>query len=173
VDAQQLKTLQQPLKEKYRQSPLEAQKRLVARGTVGLASLTCDVPTFAGVSRAGLHPATGGTQPLACSGEILLEAIVSCAGVTLAAVATAMGIEMRAASVEACGDLDFRGTLGVDKTVPVGFSKIELRFSIDSDAPQDSIAKLIELTERYCVVWQTFAQPPRLSTSCSSSKATP
>ncbi|MFM8407458.1 MAG: OsmC family protein [Pirellulaceae bacterium] len=173
MDAQQLKALQQPLKEKYRQSPLEAQKRLVARGTVDLASLTCDVPTFAGVSRAGLHPATGGTQPLACSGEILLEAIVSCAGVTLAAVATAMGIEMRAASVEACGDLDFRGTLGIDKTVPVGFSKIELRFSIDSDAPQDSIAKLIELTERYCVVWQTFAQPPRLSTSCSSSKATP
>ena len=168
-----MKALQQPLKEKYRQSPLEAQKRLVARGTVGLASLTCDVPTFAGVSRAGLHPATGGTQPLACSGEILLEAIVSCAGVTLAAVATAMGIELRAASVEACGDLDFRGTLGIDKTVPVGFSKIELRFSIDSDAPQDSIAKLIELTERYCVVWQTFSQPPRLSTSCSSSKATP
>lgn len=169
MDAQQLKSLQQPLKEKYRKAPLEAQKKLVARGAVSQASLTCDVPTFAGVARAGLHPATGGNQPLACSGEILLEAVVACAGVTLAAVATAMGIELRAASVEAYGDLDFRGTLGVDKTVPVGFSQIELRFSIDSDAPEDSVAKLIELTERYCVVWQTFVQPPGLSASWSNS----
>jgi uncharacterized OsmC-like protein len=173
VDAQQLKALQQPLKEKYRQHPSEAQKRLVARGTVGQASITCDVPTFAGLSRAGLHPATGGCQPLACSGEILLEAIVSCAGVTLAAVATAMGIEMRNATIEAYGDLDFRGTLGVDKAVAVGFTQIALQFWIDSDAPPDAIAKLIELTERYCVVWQTFAKPPSLRTSWSHCDSIP
>jgi uncharacterized OsmC-like protein len=162
MDAEQLKAMQAPLKQKYKDDPAAAVVTLRAesRSTDGLS---CKVATGQAIVEAGLHPATGGDGSLACSGDMLLEALVACAGVTLRAVATAIGVNLRGATVAAEGDLDFRGTLGVAKDAPVGFREIRLRFNLDTDAPDDQRATLIRLTERYCVVLQTLRQPPPIS----------
>ncbi|MFZ1878599.1 MAG: OsmC family protein [Gaiellaceae bacterium] len=153
-----LKAAQAPLKERYRAEPEAARVTLRAEGRLGEADVSCRVETGRALVEAGLHPATGGTGLLACSGDMLLQALVACAGVTLAAVATALGLDVRG-TVHAEGDLDFRGTLGVGKDdgVPVGFTAIRLRFDLESDADEDSLATLQRLTERYCVVYQTLA----------------
>jgi uncharacterized OsmC-like protein len=153
-----LKAAQAPLKERYRAEPEAARMTLRAEGRLGEAEVSCRVDTGRALVEAGLHPATGGTGLLACSGDMLLQALVACAGVTLAAVATALGLEVRG-TVHAEGDLDFRGTLGVGKDdgVPVGFTAIRLRFALESHADEDSLATLLRLTERYCVVYQTLA----------------
>ena len=153
-----LKAAQAPLKERYRTEPEAARVTLRAEGRLGEAEVSCRVDTGRALVEAGLHPATGGTGLLACSGDMLLQALVACAGVTLAAVATALGLEIRG-TVHAEGDLDFRGTLGVGKEdgVPVGFTAIRLRFALESHADEDSLATLLRLTERYCVVYQTLA----------------
>lgn len=156
----QLKALQAPVKERYRADPARAAQTLRASGTFVGDGVTCRVDTFAGPVPAGLHPATGGDGSEACSGNMLLEALVGCAGVTLRAVATAMGLTMRAGTVHAEGDMDFRGTLGVSKEVPVGFQRIRLRFDLDTDATPEQLQTLVKLTERYCVVYQTLAKPP-------------
>ncbi len=150
--------MQAPLKERYREDPAAALVTLRAQGTLGEENVSCSVATGRALVEAGLHPATGGTGMLACSGDMLLEALVACAGVTLSAVATAMGLDVRGA-VRAEGDLDFRGTLGVAKeeNVPVGFRSIRLRFDLDSAASDEELATLLRLTERYCVVYQTLA----------------
>jgi uncharacterized OsmC-like protein len=155
MNSEALKSLQAPLKEKYRDDPQSAIITLKAEGNVG-ENISCKVETGRAIIEAGLHPATGGTGLLACSGDILLEALVACAGVTLNAVATAIGIEIQKGTIKAEGDLDFRGTLGVSKEAPVGFKEIRLRFIIVSDATQDKIESLKKLTERYCVVYQTL-----------------
>jgi uncharacterized OsmC-like protein len=155
MNAESLKSLQAPLKEQYRNDPQSAVITLKAEGKIG-ENLSCKVETGRAVVEAGLHPATGGTGLLACSGDLLLEALVACAGVTLNAVATAIGIEIKEGSVKAEGDLDFRGTLGISKEVPVGFKAIRLIFTINSDASDEQIASLKKLTERYCVVYQTL-----------------
>lgn len=159
----ELRGLQAPLKEQYRQDPDSAVVTLKADGRVDADQITCSVQTGRALVEAGLHPATGGDGLLACSGDLLLEALVACAGVTLRAVATAMDIPIRAGTVHAEGDLDFRGTLGVDRDAPVGFRAIRLTFDLDTDAEPAGIEKLLELTERYCVVYQTLAGPPELS----------
>ena len=153
-----LKAAQAPLKERYRTEPEAARVTLRAEGRLGEAEVSCRVDTGRALVEAGLHPATGGTGLLACSGDMLLQALVACAGVTLAAVATALRLEVRG-TVHAEGDLDFRGTLGVGKEdgVPVGFTAIRLRFALESHADEDSLATLLRLTERYCVVYQTLA----------------
>ena len=161
MNAEELKAAQAPLKQLYRDQPEAALLTLTARGVVD-DGITCDVDSHNGVVTAGLHPATGGTGLEACSGNMLLEALVACAGVTLKAVATALGIELHSATVTADGDLDFRGTLGVSKDVPVGFSNIRLRFELATDASDDQIASLIKLTERYCVIYQTLKTPPAM-----------
>jgi uncharacterized OsmC-like protein len=163
MDAQKLRELQAPLKTKYREAPDAAVITLRAQGDVDALGIACKVDTGRAIVEAGLHPATGGSGLQACSGDMLLEALVACAGVTLKAVATALGIELRAAKVKAEGDLDFRGTLGVDKAAPVGFRDIRLTFDIDTDAPPEQRAKLFDLTERYCVVYQTLKKPPALT----------
>jgi uncharacterized OsmC-like protein len=162
MDADRLKSLQAPLKDRYRSEPSSARITLRAEGkaTEGIA---CKIETGKGLVEAGLHPATGGTGALACSGDMLLEALVACAGVTLRAVATAIGVELRDARVTAEGDLDFRGTLGVSKEAKVGFDRIRLRFDLDTDASEEQRATLLKLTERYCVVLQTLRAPPALS----------
>ena len=162
MDADRLKALQAPLKDRYRSDPSAARITLRASGhaTDGIA---CKLETGKGLVEAGLHPATGGTGALACSGDMLLEALVACAGVTLRAVATAIGVEVRDARVTAEGDLDFRGTLGVSKEAKVGFDRIRLRFELDTDATEEERGTLLKLTERYCVVLQTLRQPPRLT----------
>ena len=162
MNAEDLRSVQTPLKERYRESPDAALITLRAQGRLG-EGISCKIETGKALVSAGLHPATGGSGLSACSGDMLLEALVACAGVTLNAVATALGIELRDASLEAEGDLDFRGTLGVAKEVPVGFQNIRLKFTLDTDAPEDQIATLQRLTERYCVVYQTLAHPPALS----------
>lgn len=154
-----MRALQKPLKEKYRSAPEAALITLRAQGRIG-EGLTCKVETGKALVAAGLHPATGGNGFSACSGDMLLEALVACAGVTLNSVATALGIALRDATIHAEGDLDFRGTLGVAKDAPVGFREIRLRFDLDTDSPREQIAKLLELTERYCVVYQTLRRPP-------------
>ena len=160
MTADQLRALQAPLKQKYRDNPESAVITLHASGET-TADISCKVATGHGeVVEAGLHPATGGDGTFACSGDMLLEALVGCAGVTLRAVASAMAIPLRQARVSAEGDLDFRGTLGVAKDAPVGFREIRLRFDLDTDASDEHRAKLIQLTERYCVVLQTLRQPP-------------
>ena len=164
MDAGALKALQAPLKERYREKPEAAVITLKAEGRIG-EGVTCSVQTGKALIEAGLHPATGGTGTSACSGDMLLEALVACAGVTLNAVATALGIDLRDGKVVAEGDLDFRGTLGVAKDAPVGFREIRLRFELDTDAPPEQQKKLIELTERYCVVLQTLRQPPPVRTA--------
>ena len=159
-----LRAVQAPLKDRYRESPQAALITLRAQGRVG-EGVSCKIETGKGLVTAGLHPATGGSGQAACSGDMLLEALVACAGVTLNAVATALGIALRDATLEAEGDLDFRGTLGVAKEVPVGFQNIRLRFNLDTDASEEQLATLLRLTERYCVVYQTLAHPPALSVS--------
>ena len=152
MNAETLRSLQAPLKEKYRQEANTALVTLRAEGRLG-EGITCKIETGKAPVTAGLHPATGGDGLSACSGDMLLEALVGCAGVTLNAVATALGIELRDAKVRAEGDLDFRGTLGVSKNVPVGFERIRLRFDLDTDATAEQVATLLRLTERYCVVY--------------------
>jgi len=163
MDASELRNLQAPLKDRYRSEPESALITLKARGNVDDAHIACKVETGRAIATAGLHPATGGTGLELCSGDMLLEALVACAGVTLKAVATALEIPLRSATVSAEGDLDFRGTLGVARDAPVGFRAIRLAFEIDSDAPQEKLDTLLKLTERYCVVYQTLAQKPALS----------
>ncbi|MBS1574489.1 MAG: OsmC family protein [Bacteroidetes bacterium] len=164
MNAEELKRLQAPLKEKYREQPESATITLKATGKIG-DGISCKVETGKAFIEAGLHKATGGTGMLACSGDLLLEALVACAGVTLQAVATAIGIEIKSGTVKAEGDLDFRGTLGVSKEVPVGFISIRLSFSLDTDATYEQMQSLSKLTERYCVVYQTLANGVQVSTS--------
>jgi uncharacterized OsmC-like protein len=161
MNAETLRSLQAPLKEKYRQQPNTALVTLRAEGRLG-EGITCKIETGKAPVTAGLHPATGGDGLSACSGDMLLEALVGCAGVTLNAVATALGIHLRDAKVRAEGDLDFRGTLGVSKNVPVGFERIRLRFDLDTDATAEQVATLLRLTERYCVVYQTLSRPAKI-----------
>jgi uncharacterized OsmC-like protein len=167
MNADDLRTLQSPLKERYRQSPDAALITLRARGRLG-ENVTCKIETGKALVAAGLHPATGGTGISACSGDMLLEALVACAGVTLNAVATALGIALRDAELRAEGDLDFRGTLGLAKDVAVGFQAIRLHFILDTDATDEQLATLLRLTERYCVVYQTLAHPPHIAITRSS-----
>ncbi|TAM05496.1 MAG: OsmC family peroxiredoxin [Paraburkholderia sp.] len=155
MNRDELRTRQAPLKQHYREEPESALITLRARGRLD-EDVSCNVETGRALVSAGLHPATGGTGLLVCSGDMLLQALVACAGVTLSAVATALGIELRDGHVEAEGDLDFRGTLGVDKEAPVGFRQIRLMITLDTDASAEERAKLLELTERYCVVYQTL-----------------
>ena len=161
MKASELRDLQAPIKERYRETPDAAVITLKAKGNLG-DGLTCKVETGRALVEAGLHPATGGDGLSACSGDMLLEALVACAGVTLRAVATALEIDLRGGTVSAEGDLDFRGTLGVSKEAPVGFRAIRLAFDLDTDAPEDKIASLVKLTERYCVVLQTLRTPAKL-----------
>jgi uncharacterized OsmC-like protein len=160
MDATALRELQGPIKDKYRSDPKAAFITLKARGTLDDANIACKVETGRALAVAGLHPATGGSGLELCSGDMLLEALVACAGVTLKAVSTAIDIPLKAATVSAEGDLDFRGTLGVAKDAPVGFAQIRLRFDVDTDAPQDKLDQLLKLTERYCVVYQTIRNGP-------------
>ena len=162
MNPDQLRALQAPLKASYREDPSAAVMTLRARGRLGLESLSCKVETGRALVEAGLHPATGGTGLAACSGDMLLEALVACAGVTLTAVATALNVPIAGGTVLAEGDLDFRGTLGVAKDAPVGFQDVRLRFELETESPRDQIAKVLELTERYCVVYQTLCHPPRV-----------
>lgn len=155
MDSQELRNLQAPLKDQYRKDPESAIITLQAQGKVG-EHISCKVETGRALSEAGLHPATGGDGTLACSGDLMLEALVACAGVTLKSVATAIGIKLNDATVKAEGDLDFKGTLAVSKEVPVGFKIIRLFFELDTDANEDEIKTLLKLTERYCVVYQTL-----------------
>ncbi len=165
MNAEQLRALQAPLKARYREDPAAAVVTLKADGTLGEEGITCSVATGKALVEAGLHPATGGDGLSACSGDMLLEALVACAGVTLRAVATALGVPVAGGTVHAEGDLDFRGTLGVEKETPVGFKDIRLRFDLDSDATPEQLETLIKLTERYCVVYQTLRAPPDVAIS--------
>jgi uncharacterized OsmC-like protein len=162
MKSEELRAIQAPLKERYKETPEAAVLTLKAEGRLA-QNLTCKVQTGMALVAAGLHPATGGDGLSACSGDMLLEALVACAGVTLAVVATALGIEIRDGVVRAEGDLDFRGTLGVAKDVPVGFAAIRVRFELETDSPKDRLETLMHLTERYCVVYQTLRQPPEIS----------
>jgi uncharacterized OsmC-like protein len=162
MNAEELRALQAPLKARFRERPETALITLRARGRAG-ENFTCKIETGKARMEAGLHPATGGDGLSACSADMLLEALVGCAGVTLRAVATALGIELRGAAIEAEGDLDFRGTLGVSKDVPVGFKQIRLNFDLDTDASEEQLATLLRLTERYCVVYQTLYHPAKIS----------
>jgi uncharacterized OsmC-like protein len=164
MDADSLKTMQAPIKQRYRDEPEAAVVTLKAEGEIG-ENLSCSVATGRALVEAGLHPATGGSGLQACSGDMLLEALVACAGVTLNAVATALGLSLRGARVRAEGDLDFRGTLGVAKDAPVGFRDIRLTFDLDGELSEEERANLIRLTERYCVVYQTLRQPPPITVS--------
>lgn len=170
MQADELRAMQAPLKEQYRQTPDKAVVTLRAEGNLG-SGIACKVDTGRGLVEAGLHPATGGTGLQACSGDMLLEALVACAGVTLRAVSTALGIEIRGGVVRAEGDLDFRGTLGVAKDAPVGFRDIRLSFDLDSDADAEKLATLHKLTERYCVVYQTLKSPPGLTATLNAAGA--
>ncbi len=160
MDATELRAMQAPIKDRYKSDPGAALITLKARGSLDDQNVACKVETGRALAVAGLHPATGGSGLELCSGDMLLEALVACAGVTLKAVSTALAIPLKSATVSAEGDLDFRGTLGVDKEAPVGFQEIRLRFDIDTDAPQDKLDQLLKLTERYCVVYQTIAKGP-------------
>jgi uncharacterized OsmC-like protein len=168
VNREQLRSVQAPLKERYRDDPNAALITLSATGELG-EGVSCSVQTARAIAEAGLHPATGGDGSLLCSGDMLLEALVACAGVTLRAVATSIGLEVSSGRVRAEGDLDFRGTLGVDRNAPVGFRAIRLAFELDTDAEAEQLATLQRLTERYCVVYQTLACGPELSTSLTVS----
>ncbi len=164
MNADELRSVQAPLKERYRETPDAALVTLRATGRIG-EGLSCKIETGKALVVAGLHPATGGSGQAACSGDMLLEALVACAGVTLNAVATALGIALRDASLVAEGDLDFRGTLGVSKEAPVGFRNIRLQFTLDTDATEEQLDTLLRLTERYCVVYQTLARPAQMAVS--------
>lgn len=172
MNADELKSVQAPLKKRYRDDPAAALITLRARGRSG-EGISCRVETGHALALAGLHPGTGGSGQAACSGDMLLEALVACAGVTLTAVATALGIELRDALVEAEGDLDFRGTLGLSREVPVGFQAIRLKFTLDTDAPDEQLATLLRLTERYCVVFQSLARPPALAVTHQRARTEP
>ena len=167
MDATTLRALQAPLKDQYRNTPDDAVITLRAKGSLDDTSIACKVETGRALAVAGLHPATGGSGAELCSGDMLLEALVACAGVTLKAVATALEIPLRAGTVSAEGDLDFRGTLGVDKEAPVGFRAIRLAFALDTDAPQEKLDQLLKLTERYCVVFQTLNHKPELAVTAA------
>jgi uncharacterized OsmC-like protein len=166
MNAEQLKALQAPIKDRYRKDPTAAVVTLRAQGRIG-EGIACRVDTGRAFVEAGLHPATGGSGLQACSGDMLLEALVACAGVTLKAVATALGIDLRDATITAEGDLDFRGTLGVAKDAPVGFRDIRVKFHLDAEASEDQLRKLLELTERYCVVLQTIRNTPPVAVTVS------
>jgi uncharacterized OsmC-like protein len=167
VERDELRAIQAPLKERYEQSPESALVTLEAEGTLG-DGISCSVKTGRALAEAGLHPATGGDGSLLCSGDMLLEALAACAGVTLRAVATSLGIAVRGGRVHAEGDLDFRGTLAVDREASVGFKVIRLSFDLETDADEEQLATLLKLTERYCVVFQTLAQPPELLATVST-----
>ena len=171
MQSEDLRALQAPLKDRYRTEPGAAQITLKAQGTLDALGLTCKVETGAALVTAGLHPATGGDGSAACSGDMLLEALVACAGVTLRAVATALKIEVRGGRVVAEGDLDFRGTLGVDKEAPVGFKDIRLCFDLDTNASAEPLANLLRLTERYCVIYRTLKSPPPVTVSLADNHA--
>ena len=170
MNTDELRGIQAPLKERYKERPGAALITLKAQGRLG-EGVTCNVHTGKALVEAGLHPATGGNGQSACSGDMLLEALVACAGVTLNAVATAIGVVIRDGVVRAEGDLDFRGTLGVAKEVPVGFQRIRLHLDLDTDASADQLSTLVRLTERYCVVYQTLRQPPEMTVSHHVSSA--
>jgi len=169
MDTEQIKALQTPLKQRYREEPRAALITLRAQARLG-EGITCKVETGKALVEAGLHPATGGDGLSACSGDMLLEALAACAGVTLRAVATATGIPLRDATISAEGDLDFRGTLAVAKDAPVGLQRIRLKFNLESDASQEQLETLIRLTERYCVVFQTLSKPPEIAVAYKSGK---
>ncbi|MEA2199722.1 MAG: hypothetical protein QOI89_318 [Solirubrobacteraceae bacterium] len=164
MDRDELRATQAPLKQRYLDQPDAALVTLRATGTLG-EGVSCSVQAGRAIAEAGLHPATGGDGSLLCSGDMLLEALVACAGVTLRAVATSLGISVESGAVRAEGDLDFRGTLGVDREAPVGFAAVRLSFDLDTDADEEQLATLLSLTERYCVVYQTLAGAPALATS--------
>ena len=163
MDSNELRALQAPLKDEYKSNPGKAEWVLHAEGKLG-SDISCSVETYAGEAEAGLHPATGGDGSEACSGDMLLQALVACAGTTLKSVATAMSINIKNGKITAEGDLDFRGTLGVSKEVPVGFKAIRMQFELDTDAEDKKLEKLLELTERYCVVYQTLQKSPVMET---------
>src|SRR5580692_3440723 len=163
MNGDELRAIQAPLKERYRGDDTAGLVTLKAHGALDSEGIACKVETGRALAVAGLHPATGGSGAELCSGDMLLEALVACAGVTLKAVATSMGVTLRSGEVTAEGDLDFRGTLGVDKQAPVGFTDIRLNFALDTDAGQDQLDTLLKLTERYCVVLQTLKRPPTLT----------
>ncbi|MDP1868676.1 MAG: OsmC family protein [Bradyrhizobium sp.] len=165
MDAAELRATQAPIKERYKSDPRTAMIKLVARGSIESEGIACKVETGRALAIAGLHPATGGSGLELCSGDMLLEALVACAGVTLKSVATAVEVPLKSGHVIAEGDLDFRGTLGVDKEAPVGFAEIRLKFEVGTDAPQDKLDLLLKLTERYCVVYQTIKNGPIVSVS--------
>ena len=165
MDSAELRALQQPLKDAYREDPGQALITLRADGTLGDQAISCSVSTGQALAEAGLHPATGGDGSLACSGDMLLQALVACAGVTLRAVATSLGIDVAGGTVAAEGDLDFRGTLAVSKDASVGFRSIRLAFDLDTDASAEQVQTLIKLTERYCVVYQTLSRPAEMAIS--------
>jgi len=165
MDAQALRAMQAPIKDRYKTEPQAAVITLKARGTLDDANIACKVETGRALAVAGLHPATGGSGLELCSGDMLLEALVACAGVTLKAVSTALDVPLRSAAVAAEGDLDFRGTLGVAKDAPVGFRAIRLSFTVDTDAPQEKLDQVLKLTERYCVVYQTIRNGPPVEIS--------
>ena len=165
MDAAGLRAMQAPIKDKYKKDPDAGVVTLKAKGALDDAHIACKVETGRALAVAGLHPATGGSGLELCSGDMLLEALVACAGVTLKAVSTALAIPLKSGTVSAEGDLDFRGTLGVDKEAPVGFAEIRLRFEVATDAPQDKLDLLLKLTERYCVVYQTIRNGPKVSVS--------
>jgi uncharacterized OsmC-like protein len=170
MDAAGLRALQAPIKERYKADPKAGLITLKAKGTLDDASIACKVETGRALAVAGLHPATGGSGMELCSGDMLLEALVACAGVTLKAVATAIDVPLKSGAVSAEGDLDFRGTLGVAKEAPVGFAQIRLRFDVDTDAPADKLDQLLKLTERYCVVYQTIKSGPPVEVSLKRKK---
>jgi uncharacterized OsmC-like protein len=183
MDAESLRNLQAPLKQAYRDNPSQARVVMMAQGVVDQQSLTCKVTSHsvagpvaghsvAGPIIAGLHPAAGGSGEEACSGDMLLQSLVACSGVTLAAVATAMAIEIRSAKITATGEMDFRGTLGLDRSVPIGIQSVKIDIQFNSDAEQSQLAKLVELTERYCVILQTLKHPPELKISFGASAPT-
>jgi len=165
MDAAQLRQMQAPVKEHYKSDPRAAMITLKAKGSTDGEGIACKVETGRALAIAGLHPGTGGSGLELCSGDMLLEALVACAGVTLKSVATAIDVSLKTGNVYAEGDLDFRGTLGLDKEVPVGFAEIRLRFEVDADVPQDKLDLLLKLTERYCVVYQTIKNGPKVSVS--------
>ena len=165
MDAAELRAMQAPIKERYKSDPSAAVITLKAKGSIDNEGLTCKVETGRALAVAGLHPATGGSGLELCSGDMLLEALVACAGVTIKAVSTALSIPVKSGTVSAEGDLDFRGTLGVAKDAPVGFREIRLRFSLETDATQEQLDQLLKLTERYCVVYQTIAKGPPVAIS--------
>jgi uncharacterized OsmC-like protein len=171
VNADELRAMQAPIKTRYRDDPATALVTLRSRGTLGAESITCKVATGKALVEAGLHPATGGDGLAACSGDMLLEALVGCAGVTLRAVATALDLPVRGGTVTAEGDLDFRGTLGISKEVDVGFKEIRLQFELDTEATPEQLETLLKLTKRYCVIYQTLQKAPAMTARCATREA--